>query len=298
MFFGKILIAVDESVPSQYAIDVGLAIAREDGASVVFGVALDPSLLARDYAFASMSELAEQVADEIVTRATQRAGDLGVSASSQVLFKDATQGIIDLARSQNVGLIAMGTHGRTGLTRALIRSIAEGVLRRTTTPLCVVRRPAVGKVYHRVLVAVVDDDLSAMVIRYAIDLGRAFGTRLLFCTVQHAGNANGDGAFLERAKERASEAGVASESIIIPRDGNVSACILKQVHAEQCDAILMASHARDGLQRLMQGSVAETVIRSSETPVLVLRSVEREDPNESDGARPEASPAQPHFGGM
>jgi nucleotide-binding universal stress UspA family protein len=33
----------------------------------------------------------------------------------------------------------------------------------------------------------------------------------------------------------------------------------------------MASHGRDGLLRLMEGSVAETVIRSSETPVIVLR---------------------------
>lgn len=271
MFFQKILIAVGDSVPSQYAIDVGLAIAREDRVSVVFGVALDPSLLGRDYAFASICELVEQVADELVTRATRRASQLGVAASSQVLFKDATQGIIELARSQAVGLIVMGTHGRTGLMRSLSRSIAEAVLRRTTTPLCVVRRPAIWSI----LVPVADDDLSAMTIRYAIDLGRAFETYLLFCTVQEPGVRRDDRAFLERAKERAREAGVTSEGIVIPRDGTTSACILKRVHAEQCDVILMASHARDGLQRLVQGSVAETVIRSSETPVIVLRGEER-----------------------
>lgn len=271
MFFERILIAVDDSVPSQYAIDVGLAIAHEDGASVVFGVALDPSLLGRDYAFASICEIAEQVADDIVTRASRRASALGVSASSQVLFKDATQGIIAFAQSHGVNLIVMGTHGRNGLMRALSRSIAEDVLRHTTTPLCVVRRPAIGKIYHRILVAVVDDDLSAMTIRYAIDVGRAFETHLVFCTVSEPGVARDDEAFLERAKEQAREAGVSSESIVIPRHGTLEASILKKVHAEQCDVILMASHARDGLQRLVQGSVAETVIRSSEIPVLVLR---------------------------
>jgi nucleotide-binding universal stress UspA family protein len=271
MFFEKILIAVDDSVPSQYAIDVGLAAAREDGSSVIFGVALDPSLLARDYAFASVCELAEQVAAEIVARAMKRANDLGITASSQVLFSDATQGIIDLAKSERVGLIAMGTHGRTGLMRALNRSIAEEVLRRTTTPLCVVRRAAIGKIHHRILVPIVDDGLSAMAARYATDLARAFGSRLLFCTIEDTRAASNSKTLVELAKQRASEAGVASEGVVLPRGDRISACILKQVRAEQCDLIIMASHGRDGLLRLKEGSVAETVIRSSETPVIVLR---------------------------
>lgn len=271
MFFEKILIAVDDSVPSQYAIDVGLAAAREDGSSVIFGVALDPSLLARDYAFASICELAEQVAAEIVTRAMKRANDLGVSACSEVFFRDATQGIIDLAKSKRVGLIAMGTHARTGLMRALNRSIAEQVLRRTTTPLCVVRRPAIGTIYHRILVPIVDDDLSAMTARYATELARAFGSRLLYCTIDDRRMESSSKAFLELAKQRAREAGVPSEGIVLPADDHISACILKQVRAEQCDLIVMASHGRDGLLRLVEGSVAETVIRSSETPVIVLR---------------------------
>jgi nucleotide-binding universal stress UspA family protein len=271
MFFEKILIAVDDSVPSQYAIDVGLAIAREDGSSVIFAVSLDPSLLASDYAFASICELAEQIAGEIVARAMKRANDFGLTASSHVLFEHATQGVIDLAKSERAGLIVMGTHGRTGLMRALSRSIAEGVLRRTTTPLCVVRRPAIGKINHRVLVPVVDDDLSVMTKRYAISLAQAFRSRLLFCTVEDPRAPSDGKAFLELAKRHASEAGVDSEGVVVPRDGKVSACILKQVRAEQCDVIVMGSHGRDGLARLMDGSVAETVIRSSETPVLVLR---------------------------
>jgi nucleotide-binding universal stress UspA family protein len=271
MFLGKILIAVDDSVPSQYAIDVGLRIARDDGSAVIFVVALDPSLLGRDYAFASVCELAEQVAADLVARAMKRASDLGVTASSEVMFRDATQGIIGLAKTQGVGLIAMGTHARTGIMRALNRSIAEEVLRRTTTPLCVVRRPPIGKLHHRILVPIVDDDLSGMTVRYATEVAQAFGSRLLFCTVEDGRPPADSEAFLDLAKQRASQAGVESESVILPRERHIAACILKQVRAEQCDMIIMASHGRDGLQRLMEGSVAETVIRSSETPVIVLR---------------------------
>jgi nucleotide-binding universal stress UspA family protein len=268
MFFGRILLAVDDSIPSQYAIDVGLLLAHADDASLIFAVALDPSLRSGEHV--TLRELGETIADEVTTTAMKRARDLGVDASLQVLFDHPADGIINIARSQHAGLIVMGTHGRSGIMRALLRSIAEDVLRHTSTPLCVVRRPATDKAYHRVLVAIVDDDLSAMTIEYATKYGRAFNTRLLFCTVTE-GVANGEEALLEGAKQRAAEAGVTSDGVVVPRDGKVSAQILAQVHADECDAIIMASHARDGLKRLLEGSVAETVIRSSDTPVFVLR---------------------------
>ena len=66
MFFNKILIAVDDSPPSQYAIQVGIAVAREDQSSVIFAVALDPTLLASDCAFMSVRELAEQIANGVI----------------------------------------------------------------------------------------------------------------------------------------------------------------------------------------------------------------------------------------
>jgi nucleotide-binding universal stress UspA family protein len=270
MFFRKILVAVDDSVPSQYAVEMSLAIASLDCVPVTFAIALEPSLMRFDCSFASLREGAEQIATYLVKNATQRAQQHGVEASSEVFFENPTDGIIRLARSQDPGLIVMGTQGRSGVMRAIFRSIAEEVLRRTTTPLCVIRRPPLGKVYRRVLVPVVDDDLSATTIRYAIDFGLAFDAELVFCTV-HDEAARDDDAFLDRTNQRAREAGIASQSVLVPRAGNVAAHILQKVHAAQCDIIIMASHARDGLERLVQGSVAETIIRSSTTPVLVLR---------------------------
>src|SRR5579862_463043 len=162
MFFRKIVVAVDDSAPSQYAVDVGLALASLDGATITFAVALDPSLLKSDCSFASLRECAEQIAGELIAAAAQRAQAQDIDATSAVFFDDATDGIIALAQSQDAGLIVVGTHGRSGIMSALFRSVAEGVLRNTTTPLCVIRRPRLGKVYRRVLVPVVDDDLSAM----------------------------------------------------------------------------------------------------------------------------------------
>jgi nucleotide-binding universal stress UspA family protein len=50
--------------------------------------------------------------------------------------------IVDFAKRENVDLIVMASHGRTGLARLLMGSIAEGVLRRAPCPVLVVKQPA------------------------------------------------------------------------------------------------------------------------------------------------------------
>jgi nucleotide-binding universal stress UspA family protein len=270
MFFKKLLVAVDDSMPSQYAIDTSLRLARVDHSSLIFAVVLDPCLLSEDCSFASIRELAEQTAAKIMDSGCKRAAELGIESTSQVFFDDPVHGIITLAASEDVGMIVMGTHARTGITRALSRSIAESVLRQTTTPLCIVRKQPVGERYRRILVPVVDDDLSRFAIEFATESARSLGSRILFCTVDSSPTKKTE-EYLESAKNRALAAGVQSESIIVPHERHIAARILQQARAEECDAIVMASHGRDGLSRLVQGSVAETVIRSSDIPVVVLR---------------------------
>lgn len=269
MFLNKLLVAVDDSLPSQYAIDVGLVIAQRDGCPVTFCVVLDPALLAKNYGFESMCQLAEQLANDLLKSALRRAADAGVNASTNILYHDAAQGIIDFAAAENVGMIAMGTHGRSGLSRALTRSVAEEVLRRTTTPLCVIRRPKIGKIYYRFLVPLVNDELSAAARNYAVDLARQFESSLLFCTVADSKPESVD--FLKTAQHYAEDRGVRAETIVLQPGPGICEQIVQNAVTADCDAIVMASHARDGFLRMVEGSVAEAVIRTSELPVVVIR---------------------------
>ena len=271
MFFNKLLVAIDDSVPSQYAIDIGLIIAKRDECPVIFCIVLDPALLAQNYGLSSICELAESFAAEILAGALKRASEAGVQATSKVLFHDACQGIIDLANAENVGMIAMGTHGRTGIARALTRSIAESVLRRTTTPLCVIRRPPIGKIYGRFLVPFVDDELGQAAYRYAVDLAGNFDSTLLFCTITDSSGNRRAEELLERAKRFALDRGIKSIGVALEGHKSISSTILEQAGVFECDAIVMASHGRDGFMRLVKGSVTEAVIRSSLTPVIVIR---------------------------
>lgn len=269
-FFKKILVAVDDSTPSHYAVEAALRVGRADGATLIFAVVLDPCLLSQDCSFASILELAQETASHILGDACARAEQAGVPAVSQVFYDDPVRGIIALAASEAVGMITMGTHTRTGIARALNRSIAEAVLRQTATPLCIVRKQPVGERHRHLLVAVADDDLSAYTLDYATKAAQSLGSRVTFCTVDDA-RTPAIQQYLDAAKEHALQMGVQADSIVVPYQRDVSSTILRQADIADCDAIVMGSHARDGLARVVEGSVAETVIRYSDLPVVVLR---------------------------
>lgn len=74
---------------------------------------------------------------------------------------------------------------------------------------------------------------------------------------------------LERVRELAGDADVPVETIIT--DGSPSKEIVNYAEEEDCDLIVMGTHGRGGIDRLLLGSVAERVVRSSRVPVLTVR---------------------------
>jgi len=67
----------------------------------------------------------------------------GVHFERRVLKGDPAHEILRFAEQENVDLIVMGTHGRRGLSRLVMGSVAESVLRRAKCPVLTVRQPVV-----------------------------------------------------------------------------------------------------------------------------------------------------------
>lgn len=262
-----LLVAVDDSAPSQFAIDEGLKIAKRDARRLIFAVMLDPGILAQNYGWTSTQELADSLASDILHSAMDDAKDADVTAESEILIRDAPQGIIDTAKAANAAMIVMGTHGRSGLARELVRSVAEAVLRRTDTPICVMRKPPTQTIYNRFLVPIADNELEQAAARYSVRLAREFASSLLFCTVR---SANNDQRMLDRAKQFVMEQRVDADTLLL-EGPDASESILQSAQVNQIDAIIMATHGREGFMRMMEGSVTEAVVRSSLNPVVVIR---------------------------
>jgi nucleotide-binding universal stress UspA family protein len=77
--------------------------------------------------------------DPVVTPAADRFGGAGLKVTPVSVEGDAAAEILDRSATQDIDLIVMGTHGRSGLPRWLTGSVAERVLRAATVPLLLVR---------------------------------------------------------------------------------------------------------------------------------------------------------------
>ena len=76
---------------------------------------------------------------EVVARATRTLTDAGLKAEGRVLQGDPREGLLDLARQEHVDLIVVGSHGRTGLTKLLMGSVASHIVTHAPCTVTVVR---------------------------------------------------------------------------------------------------------------------------------------------------------------
>lgn len=142
--FNKILVAVDESEASREAFDLAFKLGLEDDAALLLVSVLDVANLIAAAGYDApypeqtidiMKAARQQLLDERKTAAAAQ----GLTVTTALGDGDAVDEILRIANENGVGLICIGTHGRQGLARLFIGSVAEGVLRRSEVPVLVVR---------------------------------------------------------------------------------------------------------------------------------------------------------------
>jgi len=109
---------------------------------------------------------------------------------------------------------------------------------------------------------------------YVLDLGPLYTTEASGVDVSEVEKAmlqEGED-ILEKAAETARQAGVPSETALVPiYDSHVSDAIVDDARRWRADLIALGTHGRHGISRLILGSVAEAVARTSPIPVLLVR---------------------------
>ena len=138
---GRTLVALDESPQAQNALDYALSI--HDGDEFVLVHVIDYSESITDPSRGGRGRLegwyqkATEDAEELFDEAKERMGD-GVSVTTIVRDGKPAGEILDCAEEYDVDQLVMGSHGRTGVARVLLGSVAEQVVRRSERPTTVV----------------------------------------------------------------------------------------------------------------------------------------------------------------
>jgi nucleotide-binding universal stress UspA family protein len=299
---GRILVPLDGSALAEAALPCVQELAHLTGASVTLLRIVEPLESTLELAAAAPDERLALVKvdllvgevrarDYLATAARQFERD-GIEAHTRVAVGPPTERIIQAAGSAD--LVAMSTHGRSGIGRWVFGSVADAVLRGAPAPVLLIRADQTDVVAtgrpRRILVPLDGSELAERALPSAVDLARRAGAAIVlirsvtwpqefvssFANLDPIGGAGlvehrqGHArAYLAEVGERLTRQGLAVAASL--RSEPAAEAILACAAEERADLIVMGTHGRGGLGRWAFGSVADRVLRSAAVPVLLAR---------------------------
>ncbi len=295
--FERILVPLDGSELAQEALPLAARIARADGSKLILTRAIEAEMMMVPAGFEYEVTYDEEEQTRRWEQARAYVQDIqvsdrlkGISTSAVTKIGNPASVILDTAADRECDLIVMTTHGYRGLTRWMLGSVTERVLRNATCPVLVLREnrpiqhilvpldgsklaeealdPAL-ELAERLDAAVtllrVDDSLSLMdyASMDALDQYEPGMAEQMRVSYAHRGE-----TYLDDVRDRLD---TTVPVFAISALGKPVDVILDTVLKEACDLVVMSTHGRSGVSRWVYGSVTEKVLRSAETPLLIVR---------------------------
>jgi nucleotide-binding universal stress UspA family protein len=227
---------------------------------------------------------------------------------SVVLHGDPADALVEAADELEADLLVVSSRGETGIRRAVLGSVAEHLIREareTAILLCPASEPGGDSRLRRVMVTIDGSEVSKVALPHAEYLARALGGELVLFQVTGseadlmaasmpvglppAPSISADTAQRVAAEQRATVEAELREQEAILRSRGLEDVVVEVASGQPSDAILdaserldvdlvvMATHGRGGLGRLLLGSVADTVTRNIEHAAALLIRPDHED---------------------
>lgn len=287
----RVLCATDLSPASDAAWAFARRLGRATGAELALVHVLPPIPIPLEAGFdaATYQRLAEADRGSATTRLEELQAAAGLRVTTRVVDGPPAPRILEMAADWGADVAVVGTHGRTGLDRLLLGSVAEQVVHLARCPVVTVRSaapPPAPEGPIRRLVYPTDFSPAA---RRAWPWGRALAEAtgasvdVVHVLLDVVPDRHVDPAFLARAAAaiRAEAQGHADQFVAgcgLPRD-RVSVHLLHGVETDQivhwaqsraADLIVMGTHGRTGVLRLALGSVARRVLHAAPCAVMTV----------------------------
>ena len=139
----RLLVPIDGSDPADAALE--FALEEYPDADITVLSVIDPtdvgygSIEAAPSTFEHLQKSAEERTQNVLDEAESRAADHGMTVTGETVIGMPSRAIVEWAENNDVDGIVIGSHGRQGVTRVLLGSVAESVVRRSPVPVTVVR---------------------------------------------------------------------------------------------------------------------------------------------------------------
>lgn len=297
--YRSIVVPLDGSPFSEYAVPFAQAIARQSGATLrlihvhipveeprldgVLRIDARLDLESREHERSYLEQVQHQVAREAELPATVALldGPVAVALAEEIQLSDAD-------------LVVMTTHGRGGLARMWLGSVADHLLHHVTVPVLLLRPHAPAQpepVFRKILIPLDGSHLAEQILDKVLELDAARQAEYILLQIVYPFvNLGYHGAApvpdldyditmyrqhealrsLEKIAQRMRADGRRVQTQVVVEERS-AVVILQEAQRHRVDLIALATHGRGGPVRLLVGSVADKVVRGAECPVLVFR---------------------------
>lgn len=296
--YTRILIPLDGSMTAEQVVPYARTFARGLRLPVELLAVVDVAGLLTSVekarSFENLTEQQSRHSKDYLERIAERFS--GIRVKRTVERGQAPDVIIEKAAADKSILVAMTTHGRSGLNRWLFGSVAEKVLRGSTNPLLLVRAAAdastEGEATLKSIILPLDgSQLAESVLPTATNIAKKLDLEIFLFrayTNPYSPFVSGSGQYavdldvllagvrdeardyLEEKMAELTKQGVEKISYLL-EEGDAADKIVSMANHAPESLIVMCSHGRSGVKRWALGSVTETVVRHSSSPVLVMR---------------------------
>lgn len=296
--YRRILVPLDGSKTAEAVLPYARRLVGDLKAPVELLTVIDLAELSKHVHAEKLTNLDEVIKDQVVNAEKYLSGVASSFQGENISYrveKGETAGtILSKAETDKGTLITMATHGRTGLKRWLLGSIAEKVLRATNNPLLLIRAnkeaATNGKAtLDSVMIPLDGSELAESILPYAVELAKIvnlklrlmrsyYTTGVLFNYEDYLANLkdlparskNEAIGYLDAKVEQLETERLSNVASFVA-EGEPAQMILEGAAEIPNCVIAMCTHGRSGVDRWMLGSVTEKVMRHSGNPVLVIR---------------------------
>ena len=218
----------------------------------------------------------------------------GRAKPQAIAGEDPVGAILAFSLEQGVDLIAMSTHGRSGLGRWVYGSTADKLLHSTSIPLLLMRprddeAPSEPRPIDTLVVPLDGSELAESALAYGEDLASQMALNISLIRVVSTPALTNPGtesyaydpqmftdlekaaiSYIKQKQADLEQKGFKVECVV--KGGYPADYILDFAEANEGSLIVMSTHGRSGIGRWIMGSVADRILRASYRPVLLVRS--------------------------
>jgi nucleotide-binding universal stress UspA family protein len=284
----KILVSTDGSTYCDGAVYQAINLAKK-----VKGNLMAISVVEYNEEYATLApelvEKAVQTARVVLDKVEQAAKREGLACETVIREgEESFQYIIDEAVKNKCTMIVTGRRGRTGLKRLMMGSVTARVIGYSPCDVLVVPSAAKEE-FRNILIAMDGSKYSARAAAEAVCLAKRSSSALTILSVVPRENTTHDNLdltmkqrkkiddvaeanaekYTRETRDMAQKEGVAVKAFVV--SGKPADIIIQTAQEMNADLIVMGSHGRAGVDKLLMGSVAERVIVTSSCPVLVAK---------------------------